>query len=177
MGAMASYVAFLGGINVGGHRVTMDRLRAEFEALGFSDVSTFIASGNVLFATTASARASERTIETRLADALGYSVPTFVRSTIALRRAVALEPFGTPTPPFTHYIIFLRAAPSAQQRRATEALTNDTDQFEVHGTELHRRVRGGLTDSSVKSNVLAQAIGQPSTTRNTKSLVKLVDRL
>ncbi len=141
---MTSSVAFLGGINVGGHRVTMDRLRAEFETLGFSDVSTFIASGNVLFTTSASARASERRIEAHLADALGYPVPAFVRSAAAVRRAVALEPFGVPTPPFTHYVVFLRAAPSPPQRRATESLTNDTDQFEVHGTELHRRVRGGL---------------------------------
>ena len=115
---------------------------------------------------------TERRIEAHLADALGYSVPTFVRSAAAVRRAVALEPFGPPAPPFTHYVVFLRSAPSAPQRRATESLTNDTDRFEVHGTELHRRVRGGLTDSSVKTNVLAKALGQPSTTRNTKSLAE-----
>ena len=43
------YVAFLRAINVGGHVVKMDRLRNLFEALGFSGVRTFIASGNVLF--------------------------------------------------------------------------------------------------------------------------------
>jgi len=174
---MTSYVAFLGGINVGGHRVTMDRLRAEFEALGFSAVSTFIASGNVLFETTGSARTLEPPIEARLADALGYAVPTFVRRASAVRAAVALAPFGAITPPFTHYVVFLRAAPSEEARRATEALSNDTDQFEVHGTELHWRARNGLTGSSVKANVLTKALGQTSTTRNVKSLTKLVDRL
>ena len=38
---MARFVALLGGINVGGHRVTMDRLRAEVAALGYTDVATF----------------------------------------------------------------------------------------------------------------------------------------
>ena len=41
------YAAFLRAINVGGHVVKMDQLRRLFESLGFSDVETFIASGNV----------------------------------------------------------------------------------------------------------------------------------
>ena len=90
---MPRFVAFLGGINVGGHRVTMDRLRAEFEALGFQNVSTFIASGNVLFEATGSASSLESKIEVRLAEQLGYAVPTFVRSARAVRNASALEPY------------------------------------------------------------------------------------
>jgi uncharacterized protein (DUF1697 family) len=47
---MTRYFAFLRAINVGGgHVVKMDRLRQLFESLGFSNVETFIASGNVIF--------------------------------------------------------------------------------------------------------------------------------
>ena len=46
---MARYVALFGSINVGGNRLTMADLRAAFEAEGFSDVETVVASGNVLF--------------------------------------------------------------------------------------------------------------------------------
>lgn len=46
---MPRYFAFLRGINVGGHRIKMDRLREHVEALGFEHVETFIASGNVIF--------------------------------------------------------------------------------------------------------------------------------
>ena len=49
---MGVHVAFLRAINVGHRRVGMDRLRKPFEALGFGDVTTFIASGNVVFSTT-----------------------------------------------------------------------------------------------------------------------------
>ncbi len=45
---MPKYIAFLRAINVGGHTVKMDYLRVLFETLGFSDVETFIASGNVI---------------------------------------------------------------------------------------------------------------------------------
>jgi uncharacterized protein (DUF1697 family) len=164
-------------MNVGGHRVTMDRLRAEFEALGFDDVSTFIASGNVLFSTTGSRRSLESTIEARVTEQLGYDVPTFVRTASEVRKASALEPYGTIADGDTHHILFLRKAPSASAKRATEALSNDQDRFEVHGTELHWRIHGGLTDSSVKSSVLAKALEQPSTSPNTKSLRKLAERL
>ena len=50
---MHRYIALLGGINVGGHRVKMDTLRELFEALGFTNVATFIASGNIIFETSA----------------------------------------------------------------------------------------------------------------------------
>ena len=46
---MQRYFALLRGINVGGHRIKMDRLRKLVEALGFEQVETFIASGNVIF--------------------------------------------------------------------------------------------------------------------------------
>ena len=64
MARMTRFVALLGGINVGGHRVTMDRLRTEVASLGYTDVATFIASGNVMF--TAPARgATTRTASPR----------------------------------------------------------------------------------------------------------------
>ena len=47
--SVETYVALLRGINVGGRNVKMDRLREIFESLGFSNVETFIASGNVIF--------------------------------------------------------------------------------------------------------------------------------
>ncbi len=69
---MPRYVAFLRAINVGGHTVKMDYLRMLFEALGFSNVETFIASGNVIFDSKAtSAKALEKRIEHCLAEALG----------------------------------------------------------------------------------------------------------
>ena len=78
---MPRYIAFLRAINVGGHHtVKMDFLRCLFESLGFSNVETFIASGNVVFgATSNSAQALARKIEERLREALDMS-GTFIRS-------------------------------------------------------------------------------------------------
>src|SRR3954469_1096146 len=75
------YIAFLRGINVGGHRVKMDRLRDLFTALGFSNVATFIASGNVIFEAPATdVTELEERIEAQLERSLGYEVEIFVRT-------------------------------------------------------------------------------------------------
>src|SRR3954447_350211 len=65
------YVALLRGVNVGGKTlIKMADLKTCFEELGFDDVSTYIASGNVLFGTsdkdaTKLERNIERAIEAR----------------------------------------------------------------------------------------------------------------
>ena len=164
---MASFVALLGGINVGGHRVTMDRLRTEVTALGFTDVATFIASGNVLF--TGPARGNhEARIQEHLAEQLGWPVPTFVRTAAEVIAAGDLRPFGATPPGHTHMDAFCRAAPSlAVQDRST-----DFDRFEVHGRELHWLIAGRLTESTITLTRLAKLIG-PNTTRNITSLERL----
>ncbi|MBK7317116.1 MAG: DUF1697 domain-containing protein [Anaerolineales bacterium] len=69
---MTRYFTFLRAINVGGHTVKMDVLRQLFESLGFSNVETFIASGNVIFeAKTADGKSLEKKIEKALKEALG----------------------------------------------------------------------------------------------------------
>ena len=166
-------MAFLGGINVGGHRVAMERLRKEFEALGHDDVRTFIASGNVVFTATGRAPAVEREVEAHLTECLGYPVPTFVRTAAAVRKVAALEAFGATAPGDSYFVGFLRKAPTAAAARATAALSNDQDRFEVHGKELHWLIHGGMSDTSVTSAELGRALGVACTTRNTRSLRKL----
>ena len=55
---MPRYIAFLRAVNVGGRIVKMDELREHFAAAGFSDVETFIASGNVIFSSSAKSTAA-----------------------------------------------------------------------------------------------------------------------
>lgn len=83
---MARVVAFLRGVNVGGHVAKKEDLQRAFGALGFQNVATHKASGNVVFETdetdldTAKAR-----IEKQLRKVLGYDVVVFVRTLAQLR--------------------------------------------------------------------------------------------
>jgi uncharacterized protein (DUF1697 family) len=172
MARSITHVALLGGINVGGHRVTMDRLRTEVEALGFTDVSTFIASGNVRFDAPPGAHHDEQ-IAAGLAAAFGWPVPTFVRTAAELVHAVDLRPFGTVPEGHTHMVAFCRTEPS----HAIEAESTDHEQFEVHGADLHWHLAGGLMSSALTLPKVAKLLGQPCTTRNMNSLQKWADTL
>ncbi|RYZ75251.1 MAG: DUF1697 domain-containing protein, partial [Proteobacteria bacterium] len=91
---MTLYIAFLRGINVGGHRVKMDHLRELFRELGLANVRTYIQTGNVFFETTETDRDALTTrIEQHLLEALGYEVPTFLRTPIELQQSLQLNPF------------------------------------------------------------------------------------
>ncbi len=78
---MNKYVAFLRGINVGGnHMVEMPRLAKIFESLGFSNVTTYINSGNVLFETDQkNGKKLVAEIEKAITEALGFSSPVILR--------------------------------------------------------------------------------------------------
>jgi uncharacterized protein (DUF1697 family) len=92
---MPRYVAFLRAINVGGHVVKMDRLKAVFESAGHARVETFIASGNVVFESRSTATAKlERAIEKALEKALGYEVATFIRTDEEVAAIALLQPFA-----------------------------------------------------------------------------------
>ena len=144
---MTRYVAFLRGINVGGHTVTMDRLREVFQDLGLGAVSTLIASGNVLFEAEQEAPQSlERRIEEALRQALGYEVATFVRSDAEIAEVAAYAPFPDAEcrAGDTNHILFLQQAPDGATRGRVEALSNEDDRFRVHQRELYWLRRGRL---------------------------------
>lgn len=112
--ASARYVALLRGINVGGNNVIpMAALAAAFEAMRFTEVRTYIASGNVIFATRAAdPRALERKIERGLAAELGYAGKLVVRSADQLAAVIRDLPRGwqRPSRARRYNVIFLRHA-------------------------------------------------------------------
>ena len=177
---MARYVAFLRAINVGGHVVRMEQLRRVFEALGFADVETFIASGNVLFSTSETDEpALERRIEASLEEALGYPVATFVRTAAALKAVAAFQPFS-PDPAAEGgaiYIMFFAKPLSAAARKQVMAWQGEADGFAVRGREIYWCRRGSLLDSPISGAATNKMIAGLTTMRNRNTIVRLVKRL
>src|ERR1700693_2748626 len=89
------YVALLRGLNIGGHNLAMERLRQLFSELGLSQVRTYIQTGNVFFESTDSDRPRlTGKIERHLRQALGYEVPTFLRTVAELEATIKAAPFS-----------------------------------------------------------------------------------
>ncbi len=168
---MAKYIALLRAINVGSHIVKMDKLRALFEELGFEQVETFIASGQVIFDTRASDAAKlEVKIEKHLRAALGYDVATFIRTPDQLRK-VAQRAHNDGR---TLYVCFTRTKPTATAQDKLQTYHNDIDEFEVHGSEVYWYSRKTLTDSKFSGALLEKIIGMPATARNVNTVNRLV---
>jgi uncharacterized protein (DUF1697 family) len=168
------HVALLGGINVGGHRVKMDRLCALVTSMGFANVTSYIASGNVLFDAPSGAEVDElaATIAAGLGAALGYAVPTYVRTDAEIAEVAALRPFGEVPDGCTHTVAFC-STPLAS------SLTEDHlsgDLWRVHGRELHWFIPGRLTSSPITLPKCVRQIGQPATTRNHTMVRKLAQQ-
>ena len=179
---MPQYIAFLRGINVGGHRVKMDRLRALFEEMGFADVSTFIASGNVIFSAKSNDVASlSARIEQCLAERLGYDVATFIRTPTELEAIAAFEPAdpGRGEPSVSSLYAVLLQAPAADDLRSTlSGLSSEMDEFQFAGSEIYWLIQGKITESHFFGREFEKATrGVPNTTRNITTIRRLVAKL
>jgi uncharacterized protein (DUF1697 family) len=174
---MPRYLAFLRAINVGGHTVKMDRLRQLFTALGFTNVETFIASGNVIFETRAANTANlEKKIERHLAETLGYPVDTFVRTLDELAAIAACQPFAPEAhadPANNLYILFLRSTPSAAVTQQVVNSRTTVDRFAVQGREVYWLRRTNLSDPNHPAPPLEKVLQSPGTLRNSTTVRKL----
>lgn len=95
MDGMQAYVAFFRGINMGGHNIIrMADLRRAFEGMGFRDVRTVLASGNVLFRAT---KDDMITLTAEVAEAMrkavGKNIFVVVRPLDDIRELVDRQPF------------------------------------------------------------------------------------
>ena len=175
---MTRLVAFLRAVNVGGRTVKMDALRVAFEAIGLTNVQTFIASGNVVFDSSArSLPALERKIEAQLQASFGFEVDTFVR-TLAEVAALAIDPtFEADTVRTrTQVIGFLREAADAQAHATLEGMSSEVDHLHAQGRELFWHSSNSQADSTFSNAAFERALKLRTTFRGVSTLRKLVDK-
>jgi uncharacterized protein (DUF1697 family) len=173
---MPRYVAFLRAINVGGHTVKMGDLRRLFETMGFANVETFIASGNVIFESNSKGtQAMERKIENRLRESLGYEVDTFVRATSEVTRVAQYKPFDDSELEADHtiYVGFLADTPSRQTIQKLVSFQTELDRFHVSGREIYWLCRTKSSDSKFSGALLERTLGMRATIRNSTTVRKI----
>jgi uncharacterized protein (DUF1697 family) len=159
------YAAFLRAVNLGATRKAPSGvLRTVFEDLGFDDVATYQTSGNVIFAAQAQngEEALRLRIEAALAGALGFEVPVFLRGERKLRAIASHEPFDPGAVERSKgklQVDLLPRAPSARARRRVLGLAGDDDLLAVRGTELYWLPAGGLLESELDLDAIAEVVG------------------
>lgn len=174
---MPSYVAMLRGINVSGSKmIKMEALRASFEALGFTNVRTYVQSGNVVFT------AKDRTaaplgpkIAARIKRDFGFEVPTVVLGAEALARVVEANPFvgKKGVDPAKLHVTFLAEAPAAAGLDKMQAVSSGRDQFQCLGTSVYLVCPDGYGRTKLNNNAFERALRIGATTRNWKTVTTL----
>ena len=176
---MPRYAAFLRAVNVGGHIVRMEELRRVLTAAGFSDVETFIASGNVIFSSPVTDTAAlERRFESALEKAFGYAVATFVRTPEELAAIAAYMPCSADPAASggALHIIFLAQSLPAAARKEVSALSLPGDELSAKGREIYWGRFGKLSESPLFGKSLGKTVSA-GTMRNRNTVVRLLARM
>lgn len=175
---MHQYIALLRGINVGGNSmIRMSALKELCESLGFSDVQTYIQSGNVLFsAKEIKPEKLAQAIETKLESMMGRRVSVFVYSPHELEKAAAGNPFQPEK--FDQeqicQLLFLSAKPTAERRKAIMALQGKEYRFHIHDKVLYYAYARKHAGNRRTIN-FEKVLGVAATCRTWKVIDKLIE--
>jgi uncharacterized protein (DUF1697 family) len=176
--ARVSYAALLRGVNLGSHnKVSMADLRALFEALGHKDVSTYVQSGNVVFAAADGDAASlAKAIEHRIERELGLQIAVLLRSKTQLEQIVKGNPFAQDeTDPTRLHVTFLAGTPPRAAVRELHAGDFAPDALRVKGTEVYLHTPQGYGRSKLSGAFFEKRLAVVSTTRNWRTVAKLAE--
>jgi uncharacterized protein (DUF1697 family) len=165
---MPVYVALLRAINVGGTgALPMAELKAVCEGLGYTDVRTYIQSGNVVFRSDDSEKAVGEKLDAALGEKLGKKPGVMIRSSRELQKIVAGAPFPDAKPNF----VLVNFLPEAASKDALENMVApDGEEARIAGREIYVHCPIGSGKSKLKLPAL-----KPGTSRNLNTVRKLAE--
>jgi uncharacterized protein (DUF1697 family) len=175
MSNTTKYIAFLRGINVGKIRIKMADLKSAFETMGFTDVATFLQTGNVTFESADSIPAIKTTLEKGLSQTFNYDAYVLIYPFSLLEGIIQSYPMKREE---THhaYVVFVET-PAIFEELKTIALDMDQskDGIAAGNTILYWRVERGASTDTPFSKIVAKAKYKSTTTvRNINTLELMV---
>ena len=171
------YAALLRGINVGGNKkIAMAELREVLTGLGYTDVTTYLQSGNAVFtAPKRSAQALARVLEDTIADRFGMKVSVVIRTGEELADVLGRNPLpGAPENPSRFFVAFLSGVPDPARTSEIEAQSFGEDRIWVSGSEAFLWCPAGAADTQLTNNLIEKRLGVTATSRNWNTVNKLV---
>jgi uncharacterized protein (DUF1697 family) len=169
---MAYWAALLRGINVGGrNKLAMADLRDLCSDLGLTDVSTYINSGNILFACDSVDGLVPR-LEAEITKRFGLEIPIVVCSAERLESALAANPFAGEDPTKVLVYFCSRAVSPASASKIDGARSPD-DSIAVLGTEVYLHLPDGVHKTKLTLGYLEKTLGVTMTSRNINTVEKL----
>lgn len=176
---MGRFIAFHRAINVSGSKIIkMERLRQMFADMGYKNVASYIQTGNVYFETIATNTDNiARKIEKHLEKELGFEVETFVYTVEQLAGIIQNDPFRDIEDDGNAvvYIGFLQEEPAKENIEKVYSYNSDIDTFKISGRELYALRYRDKGKSKFTPGFIEQKLKTKCTTRNRKTIYKLLD--
>ncbi len=166
-------VVLLRAVNVGGAKLPMAGLRELAEELGATQVSTHIASGNLLCVPPGDPAEFDRALERGVEQRFGFFREAISRTADELQQALDDHPFEVVEPRSSH-IVFLLDRPDPDAVARAEEVDTGPELWRVVGRQLHIRYADGAGRSHPGLTRAARLLTTPGTARNLNTVTTLV---
>lgn len=171
---MPAFASLLRGINVSGHKkIPMAELKALYEESGFTNVKTYIQSGNVVFQTHhENPEEIRKLIESKIEARFGFDVTVFIRTSEELQRVLQGNPFETVD---DVYVTFLAEEPSPEKWASLKALDLGTERLELRDKEIFLQFPDGYGKAKMSNPFVESKLKVRATTRNWRTINEIVN--
>ncbi|MEO6606440.1 MAG: DUF1697 domain-containing protein, partial [Aeromicrobium sp.] len=167
-------IILLRAVNVGPAKLPMARLREIAEDLGATDVSTYIASGNLIADVPGNADEFDRALEKAIEKEFGFFRESISRTPAQVKKALAAHPFKVDEPKYS-YVSFLADKPTAEALKKAKTYETGDDEWTIIGNEMHIRYANGAGRPDMKADSIGRALKVPATARNLNTVKKLIE--
>lgn len=177
---METYISILRGINVSGQRkILMTDLKEIYEQLNLKAVSTYIQSGNVLFKTEQKLTIQQLVgnIEQAIQKKYTFEVPVLIRTFTEMKKVLENNPFlKEPTIDIEKlYVTFIKEMPDRSNSEILKDIDFSPDWFIRIEREIFLYCPGGYGNTKLTNNLFERKMKTNATTRNWKTVKKLVE--
>ncbi|MFK7783014.1 DUF1697 domain-containing protein [Psychroserpens sp.] len=172
---MNTFIILLRGINVGGHKkIPMAELRQLLTNSGFSNVKTYIQSGNIILQSSVLDKSKiERIIQKQISDHFGFDVPVIAKTSVELIRIFDAYPFSKVKKEQSYFVI-LRDIPQPELVKKASEKTFDNEEFVIIEDCLYFHSSKGYGRSKFNMNAFEKILKVKATSRNYKTMLKLI---
>ena len=173
---MNTYIVLLRGINVGGHKkVPMADLRQLLSKQGFSNVKTYIQSGNIILQSSENNHnIVEHIIHQSILEYFGFDVPVIAKTRDQIVTIFDACPFSEDKKELSYFVL-LSAIPDLKSLKEVEHISYDNEVFQIVNDCLYFFSEAGYGKSKFNMNMFEKKLKVRATSRNFKTMVKLMD--
>jgi uncharacterized protein (DUF1697 family) len=171
---MQTYISILRGINVSGQKkIKMTDLKALYEKLGFTDVQTYIQSGNIVFKTKETeANKLEQLIFDAIQQQYNFEVPNLILTPQEIEEAIANSPFKDTE---KVYFTFLAEIPQQENIKKLKTYSFEEEYYELIGKVIYSHFPNGAGRAKMNNNFFENKLKVMATSRNLNTTQKLLE--